>query len=418
MLFFFPDLYPDELWYSVLCRYHLRTGNKKVQTTIGELFMGSNAAVMGNLFPTNSIKSVVDQLPKETIDIKDVILNHTLFPYITRIYPINRKNEMIEKLMKGKLEAQTAIWRSIKEIKELRACPYCIKEDKERYGESYWHVNHQIPNIKICQKHKCYLRKYILRDSKQLNEKFIYPDQCDKKVESVYMKKDDTLSDSNEYAAAEQDIKIADTLIQYQTMPIEMCPTEGYNNLYQELINQGYVKKIANHDFSIDIDKLYDYLDLFFGEKEVENVFGNRRSCVIWKMKNWKIYSPNKYAYLSIFLNQDPYETFGPCSKSDKYLKILLKLKDEHVMYSKKYVAEQLSVGPTTLDIIADMYKIEPFWHTINNDSQKTEMIKLYLSPEEKDRIVSSAEQMHYKSVSIFIKDIINDYLQKQEKTL
>ena len=51
MLSFFPTPYPDELWYSVLCRYHLRTGNKKQATTIGELFGGRSHAAMGAFSP-------------------------------------------------------------------------------------------------------------------------------------------------------------------------------------------------------------------------------------------------------------------------------------------------------------------------------------------------------------------------------
>ena len=27
MIPFFPTPYPDELWYSVICRYHIRSGN-------------------------------------------------------------------------------------------------------------------------------------------------------------------------------------------------------------------------------------------------------------------------------------------------------------------------------------------------------------------------------------------------------
>lgn len=38
MLHYFPTPYPDELWYSVLCRYHVRSGNRESATTFRELF--------------------------------------------------------------------------------------------------------------------------------------------------------------------------------------------------------------------------------------------------------------------------------------------------------------------------------------------------------------------------------------------
>lgn len=54
MLTCFPTPYPDEWWYSVLCRYHTRSGNPKQQTTIRELFHGSISASVGAVYPVNA----------------------------------------------------------------------------------------------------------------------------------------------------------------------------------------------------------------------------------------------------------------------------------------------------------------------------------------------------------------------------
>ncbi|WP_338028717.1 TniQ family protein [Gloeothece citriformis] len=42
MLRFFPNPYPDELLYSILARYHLRSGNNSPKITLKELFNDSN----------------------------------------------------------------------------------------------------------------------------------------------------------------------------------------------------------------------------------------------------------------------------------------------------------------------------------------------------------------------------------------
>lgn len=34
MISFFPMPYPDELWYSVICRYHIRSGNPSFKYSI------------------------------------------------------------------------------------------------------------------------------------------------------------------------------------------------------------------------------------------------------------------------------------------------------------------------------------------------------------------------------------------------
>lgn len=38
MISFFPTPYPDELWYSVICRYHIRNGNYCAKHTMRQLY--------------------------------------------------------------------------------------------------------------------------------------------------------------------------------------------------------------------------------------------------------------------------------------------------------------------------------------------------------------------------------------------
>ena len=37
MISFFPSPYPDELWYSVICRYHVHSGNSCAKHTMRQL---------------------------------------------------------------------------------------------------------------------------------------------------------------------------------------------------------------------------------------------------------------------------------------------------------------------------------------------------------------------------------------------
>ena len=48
MLQYFPTPYPDELWYSILGRYHVRSGNQNSATTLRELFGAESVGGMGN----------------------------------------------------------------------------------------------------------------------------------------------------------------------------------------------------------------------------------------------------------------------------------------------------------------------------------------------------------------------------------
>lgn len=38
MISFFPSPYPDELWYSVICRYHVHSGNYCAKHTMRQLY--------------------------------------------------------------------------------------------------------------------------------------------------------------------------------------------------------------------------------------------------------------------------------------------------------------------------------------------------------------------------------------------
>ena len=79
MLQYFPTPYPDELWYSVLGRYHVRSGNPNSATTLRELFGVESVGGMGNFLPNCGIRRVAEKLPEGVLDEREVALNHTLF---------------------------------------------------------------------------------------------------------------------------------------------------------------------------------------------------------------------------------------------------------------------------------------------------------------------------------------------------
>ena len=79
MLTYLPTPYPGEWWYSVLCRYHVRSGNPKHATTISELY-GGRPMVHGRLIPGGDCAAILSNLPPGVLSIDDVLANHTLSP--------------------------------------------------------------------------------------------------------------------------------------------------------------------------------------------------------------------------------------------------------------------------------------------------------------------------------------------------
>ena len=71
MISFFPSPYPDELWYSVICRYHVHSGNYCAKHTLRQLY-GDNFCAP-SLMLCGPIKALLAQLPQGFLSAKDFI---------------------------------------------------------------------------------------------------------------------------------------------------------------------------------------------------------------------------------------------------------------------------------------------------------------------------------------------------------
>lgn len=154
MLHYFPTPYPDELWYSVLCRYHIRTGNQTSAATFRELFEGKDHAPIGSFLPNGTIYAIAKQLPEGNLDIDDIALNHTLFKSVYRFQSLEIKQMIFEMTIRGDNNFPIITAKQYESM-ELKSCPLCMREDVETYGEAYWHLKHQMTDIeKLQQKHR------------------------------------------------------------------------------------------------------------------------------------------------------------------------------------------------------------------------------------------------------------------------
>lgn len=166
MMTFFPQPYEDELLYSILARYHIRSGNISPKATMKELF-GLNTVTSVVDLPSN-IDSLIENMPvgaKYTAE--ELIFNHTLYPFYSAFLPPERAELVLNSMKEhrgGDIYTRAGIMASSISSKQyLQFCPECLKEDREKYGEFYWHRVHQIPGVMVCPKHKV-----LLLDSKVL----------------------------------------------------------------------------------------------------------------------------------------------------------------------------------------------------------------------------------------------------------
>lgn len=143
-----PKPYENELWYSVIARYHRHSGNTRAATTRQELF-GKNTASLNVL----SIEGMVGSSLK---DMMRVVELHTVEPYLLRYFGKERKQEILSTLVQGGVVTNRPGMEGGRNRK-LRYCPLCNQEDEQRYGEMFWHREHQIENMPCCPHHGCRL---------------------------------------------------------------------------------------------------------------------------------------------------------------------------------------------------------------------------------------------------------------------
>ena len=159
MISYLPTIYPDELVYSWFCRYYVHSGCFSHKAALQELYCKKsdylNKEFIGNL-NSKAMKQIEKIYPMD-----ELVLNHTMFPQYARFVPLEKKKEALYRLGHESCDVHhlfSVLPRNEGE-QYLRYCPLCAKEDRDKYGEAYWHRKHQIRNMGICTKHKCRLEE-------------------------------------------------------------------------------------------------------------------------------------------------------------------------------------------------------------------------------------------------------------------
>ena len=134
MIVYLPEIYPDELVYSWFCRYFVHSGYFSHKMVLQDI------------------------LYKKCNNPSKEFIGH-LNPQYARFIPLEQKKLALYHIGYDFCDVHhlfTVLPRTGAE-QNLRYCPLCMKEDRDIYGEAYWHRKHQIRNMYICPKHGCML---------------------------------------------------------------------------------------------------------------------------------------------------------------------------------------------------------------------------------------------------------------------
>ena len=81
--------------------------------------------------------------------LKNMIPYYALMPFWSYGYQVKRSQMILREQRKSILN----IGPLDNDVKELRYCPECAKEDRNVYGEPYLHTEHHLPGVTKCAKH-------------------------------------------------------------------------------------------------------------------------------------------------------------------------------------------------------------------------------------------------------------------------
>lgn len=161
MLGLFTDPYPDELLYSACARYSALMRYPNAAFAVQELFGRKNAAAVVDL-PSHLDYLISVLPPHHNYTVDRLINNNTLAPFYAPFLPLKRaqllRNDMKQAESMSHTHARVGITSTgIKTPRYLRFCSLCAQEDRDHFGESYWHRVHQIPGIVLCPIHAVFL---------------------------------------------------------------------------------------------------------------------------------------------------------------------------------------------------------------------------------------------------------------------
>ena len=158
MIAYFPDAYENELLYSWLARYYQKSGYIAYRDVAEDLFV--KPTVRPDIEFINPLTEDVIKMLCRNSRMEDVVLNHTMYSYYGRFLPLERRKEAFKTMvaMEGKMVDKFPMKLLNGKERYLKYCPLCVKEHRNKYGETYWSREHQCPDIRICTKHNVFLQ--------------------------------------------------------------------------------------------------------------------------------------------------------------------------------------------------------------------------------------------------------------------
>ena len=270
----FPTIYPDELLYSQLARYHARSGNLAYIFTAEQLFQFKT--VRPDVEFLNAYTPDVLSILTSTMSLKDLIMKHTMFPYYGRFLRSERRMEAFDSLVSMRTDYRRLLpIPKNKTIRYLRYCPVCVQDDRERFGETYWHRVHQMVGVDVCPSHHCRLVDSTIQTNSTVSPNLVTAEDEVKDVKTIFPGK-------------ELECQLAEYIAEVFTSDIELeSDVPAGKFLHSRLVGTKYLSnrgrkryiELLHSDF---VDFYKDFPNLRFDQDwQIEKVFSGARTSIV-----------------------------------------------------------------------------------------------------------------------------------------
>ncbi len=145
----------DESIYSILSRYHRRSGNGSTHATCVQLF-GSTAHSSRHDFP-NQISVLADRTSGHYGSASQIIMERTIYPVFRPFRSPTTHASAWQAMMATSPSPVAQILHlpssGVPATHPLKICSCCLQLCQQEYGLGYWRREHQLPGVWVCAEH-------------------------------------------------------------------------------------------------------------------------------------------------------------------------------------------------------------------------------------------------------------------------
>lgn len=280
MLMFFPEIYPDEIIFSFISRYHKLCGNGSIYETLDDLFDNHEILPL-TMFPSN-LTILCNKLPNiMRFTLEGFLQNNTILPIFKPFIEVDDFERVKNDIVANKTKSVNGylgltVKASFLKIYMVKYCIECAKEDVKKYGEAYLHRQHQINCEKVCCRHKTLLKIITLSKANERRGTF----NIDKYLRENNLLENENITDKNNYSSEllTEHINLSED--------IEFLLKSNNSNLDLEYTYEKYINMLCEKGYTTD--------NGYFKQQRVGNDFKNFYSKEFLNSLNCNIDIKNK----------------------------------------------------------------------------------------------------------------------------